>query len=348
MTNVSTHQFVSMDPDYLQFNQSTVSTNNALELFPSLDGVNRVLKDSHLPVIEPRRTSEYSVRALPDAACRDNACADTRPVSFGNDVSPAALMSMLAGLFTQFFNQLHIPLRADRLSPDSINSSVSAPQPRVTPVPDTKTVDRQGEPISELLTQRNGVKPNNIWNGFRQGRERNCVTVSAIKAAMAKFGQRPADIYKSVERVSGGHKVVMRDGFELTLTRAELTKAIRGSNLIGMTDPDMLKDAHFLYACSAKRAQMENNDGWASRSFNAAIRSLNDGEDEDRRNPGEGLKRLGLKDYMKRVSVRDFADKSLIGIVNRRDHSVAVVDGAEEIYGRKGRRPTDGTAIALV
>ncbi|AMW84679.1 hypothetical protein AK972_3879 [Pseudomonas yamanorum] len=113
-----------------------------------------------------------------------------------------------------------------------------------------------------------------------------------------------------------------------------------------MRDPGMLKDAHFLFAVSAKRAQMENNDGRAARSFDAAVHSLNDGEDE--RVAGEGFLRLGLRSHMKKVSVSAFQDKSLIGMVNRSAHSVAVVDGCEEFYGRKGGPPRFGDAIALV
>jgi hypothetical protein len=256
------------------------------------------------------------------------------------------MLGMLVDLFTRFFNQLQSLLRTDVRPPDSTNRNLPVPPPPAPPAPDTNVVDKHREPMHELSTKRNGAKPDNIWNGFRQGQNGNCVTISAIKAAMMKFGQSPTDIYKSVEKVMDGYKVIMRDGFELKLTKSELDRAIRGSNFVGMTDPEMLKDAHFLFACSAKRAQIENNDGWANRSFDAAIRSLNDGEDE--RGPGEGFKRLGLKDHMKRVSVSAFADSSLIGMVNRRGHSVAVVDGKEEIYGRKGSRPTDGQAIALV
>jgi len=43
-----------------------------------------------------------------------------------------------------------------------------------------------------------------------------------------------------------------------------------------------------MYAASAKRAQMENNDGTAGRSFMAAMKSLNNGEYSR-----EGLDRLG-------------------------------------------------------
>lgn len=312
---------------------------------------------SHNPAarlsIEPFRVTDPGTRGASASVNRANVNEatpapriDVTPQGFSNNADPTALMGMLVDLFAQFFNQLQRLLRKDVPPPDSTHNDVPLPQPRVLPAPDTTPTDKRREPIHELSTKRKGEKPDNIWNGFRQGKDGNCVTVSAIKAAMAKFGQSPKDIYTSVEPVAEGFKVVMRDGFELKLTKSELNSAIRGSNFVQLNDPGMLKDAHFLFACSAKRAQMENNDGWANRSFNAAIATLNNGEDEH--GPGEGFKRLGLKAHMKRVSVREFADQSLIGMVNRRRHSVAVVNGSEEIYGRKGGRPTEGQAIALI
>ncbi|WP_411382435.1 hypothetical protein [Pseudomonas sp. MPB26] len=255
-------------------------------------------------------------------------------------------MGMLSGLFKHFFNRLQTLLGADVRPPESKRDGLPVPAPRVQPAPDTAVIDKQSEPIPELSNKRNGAKPDHIWNGFRQGKDGNCVTISAIKAAMAKFGQSPTDIYTSVKKVSEGYEVVMRDGFKLTLTMSELDRAIRSSNFVALNDNEMLKDAHFLFACSVKRAQIENNDGWASRSFEAAIRTLNDGEDES--GSGEGFKRLGLKSYMENVSVGDFADRSLIGMVNPRGHSVAVVDGSEEIYGKRGGRPKHGQAVALL
>lgn len=303
--------------------------------------------------VDPYRAPDYSFLA-PSEPGRQNSFrtappaprTEIKPGSFGNNLAPIALMGMLTELFKQFFSQLQSLLQGDVRPPEPKSNDLPVPQPRVQPAPDTPPVDKPKEPIPELSTKRNGAKPNNIWNGFRQGNKGNCVTVSAIKAAMAKFGQSPTDIYKSVEKVAEGCKVVMRDGFALTLKKSELDSAIRGADFVPMNDWEMLKDAHFLFACSAKRAQMENNDGVANRSFDAAITSLNDKEDES--GPGEGLKRLGLKDHMKHVSTRDFADKSLIGMVNRRGHSVAVVDGSEEYYGNKGERPIGGQAIALV
>jgi hypothetical protein len=306
------------------------------------------------PTIEPNRATDLSVRASLDSARRENTRAVT-PVprsevkadGFSNNAGTSALLNKFEELFKQFFSQLLGLLRGDVHPVEPKNNDVPVPPRPVQPTIDTKPTDKQSEPIPELSTKRNGSKPSNVFSGFRQGKNGNCVTISAMKAAMQKFGQSPKDIYKSVEKTADGFKVVMRDDVTVKLSKAELESAIRGSNFVGLNDPGMLKDAHFLFACSAKRAQNENNDGRASRSFEAAIRSLNDGEDE--RGPGEGFKRLGLKDHMKRVSVRDFvADKSLIGMVNRRGHSVAVVEGSEELYGRKSGRPTGGDAIALI
>ena len=306
------------------------------------------------PTIEPYRAPDLSVRASLDSARRENIRTAT-PVppsevksdSFSDNAGTSALFNLLRELFKQFFTQLQSLLRGHVRPVEPKNNDVPVPLRPVQPTPDTKPTDKQGGPIPELSNKPKGSKPTNVFSGFRQGMNGNCVTISAIKAAMEKFGQSPKDIYKSVEKTADGFKVVMRDDVTVKLSKAELESAIRGSNFVGLNDPGMLKDAHFLFACSAKRAQNENNDGWAGRSFEAAIRSLNDGEDEW--GPGEGFKRLGLKDHMKRVSVRDFAaDNSLIGMVNRRGHSVAVVDGREEFYGRKSGRPTGGDAIALI
>lgn len=258
------------------------------------------------------------------------------------DSSP--LLTKLLDMFTQFFTQLQSLLSDTRskVTPDV----APTPQPRVMPKPELPLPQSRVSHLPDLSTKRNGAKPDDIWGGFRQGPDGNCVTISAIKAAMAKFGQSPTDIFKSVETVGDGYQVVMRDGYKLNLKKSELTHAIRGSKFVLMRDPGMLKDAHFLFAVSAKRAQLENNDGRASRSFDAAVRSLNDGEDE--RGAGEGFLRLGLKSHMKKVPVSAFSDKSLIGMVNRSAHSVAIIDGCEELYGRKSGRPRFGDAIALV
>jgi hypothetical protein len=261
----------------------------------------------------------------------------------------SAAAAHLVALFTSFFTQLINLLSGQK---EQTNPAVT-PQPQVSPpvappipAPVPAPQPRQNVPanLPNLSDKRNGAKPENIWSGFRQGPDGNCVTVSAIKAAMYKFGQSPTDIYKDVIRTNDGYQVTMRDDFRLTLTDQELRVGTAGSQF-GGPDKGMLKDAQFLFAVSAKRAQMENNDGTAGRNFNAAVKSLNNGEDES--GAGEGFLRLGLRKHMKRVSVRDLADGQL-GMCNRARHSVAVINGREELWGRQGSAPTRGVAIALV
>lgn len=180
-----------------------------------------------------------------------------------------------------------------------------------------------------------------VFNGFRQSYgSLNCVTVSAIKAAMIKFGQTPAKVYQQVTTDNEGFNITMRDGFTLRLSPGELQQATRASGFIG-EDKKMIGDANFMYAVSAKRAQLENNDGHANRSYANALRSLDDTE-----HSGEGLKRLGLMAYMSKSSAQALANGTL-GTLERNGHSVAVINGREEIYGTVGNVPRHGYAIAL-
>lgn len=248
----------------------------------------------------------------------------------------------LVSMFRAFFNQMSVLLSGrnkEKLVFDETTPDLALPKVEPTPAVTPPT-----PPLDCLSDKRNGAKADDIWSGFRQGPDGNCVTVSAIKAAMHKFGQSPTDIYKKVSKTERGYAITMRDDFQLTLTEQELKQAATGARFFGR-DRGMLKDAQFLFAVSAKRAQMENNDGRAARSFSAAIRSLNDGEDE--RGAGEGFLRLGLKKYMRRVAVSVLA-KGQVGMVNRTGHSVAVIGGKEELWGRKGKTPTHGHAVALV
>ncbi len=217
------------------------------------------------------------------------------------------------------------------------------PKPQVQAESVPATTDPQANPLPALSSKRDGAKADDIFGGFRQGPGGNCVTVSAIKVAMAKFGQSPTDIFKEVRKERDGYQVTMRDGYSLFLSQQELSQGARASRFVGR-DKEMLKDAHFLFAVSAKRAQLENNDGTAKRSFTHALRSLNNGEDEY--GPGEGLLRLGLSRHIESVPVSQLADGEL-GMVNRRGHSAAVINGVEEFYGKRGRSPRRGEALAL-
>lgn len=185
-----------------------------------------------------------------------------------------------------------------------------------------------GKDTLQLSSVPVGVKPANIWGGFYQGVEGNCVTVSAMKAAMIKLGQNPAGIYKHISATEDGYGVVMRDGFTLRITHEELKKAEQHSNLNG-TDKVLLKDANFLYAVSAKRAQLENHEFRAAQSFEVAMDTLNDGEV-----PGEAFRRLGLYAFIRPSTAQELADGAL-GTLANYQHSVVAVNGVIDLYGSK-------------
>ncbi|WDU63921.1 hypothetical protein LRS56_05185 [Pseudomonas poae] len=190
---------------------------------------------------------------------------------------------------------------------------------------DDRSIEQGSVSVSSVPV---GVKPGDIWSGFYQGAEGNCVTVSAIKAAMMKFGQNPTGIYKNISATSDGYAVTMRDGYSLSLTFDELKKAEQGSNLKG-PDEALLKDANFLYAVSAKRAMLENHESRAGESFEVAMQTLNDGE-----HPGEAFRRLGLYAYTRPSTAKELAEGALGTLASYR-HSVAVVSGSLDLYGSK-------------
>lgn len=167
-----------------------------------------------------------------------------------------------------------------------------------------------------------------IWEGFYQGEQSNCVTVSAIKAAIVRFGQDPKGIYKHIQVNEHGFEVLMRDSFRVQVTHDEVHQAAAASGFRG-THPHLLDYANFLYAVSAKRAQWENNDFRGRQSYAAALETLNDGE-----HPGEALRRLGLYGYMRDTTVDELASGA-IGTLADSGHSVAVVGGELDYYGQK-------------
>ncbi len=218
------------------------------------------------------------------------------PVS-GEDVGYRSdPLSSLVSLFANFLRQL-ISLVSDNKAatvPDLL--PLPEVQPRVVPDPPAPA---PAITIPGLSEKRNGAKPDNIWSGFRQGPDGNCVTVSA-----------------------------MRDSFRVHLTHEELRQATAASNFHG-NNPQLLSYANFLFAVSAKRAQWENNDFRARQSYEVALQTLNDGEF-----PGEALRRLGLFGYIRESSVDELL-KGAVGTLADSHHSVAVIDGALDFYGQK-------------
>jgi hypothetical protein len=193
---------------------------------------------------------------------------------------------------------------------------------------DERAVDKPNDFLKGTPTNTD-VKPADIFKDFYQLQEGNCVTISAIKAAMMRFGHNPHGIYASVHATDAGYRIVMRDGFKLEITYEELKQARTGANFGADRPNDVVVNAQFLYAVSAKRAYLENNDGTADQSFATAMRSLNDGE-----YPGQALRRLGLKNFVAPATVQDFLDGASGTVADAR-HSMAVVDGFLDNYGDK-------------
>ncbi|MDQ0651341.1 hypothetical protein [Pseudomonas cedrina] len=216
--------------------------------------------------------------------------------------------------------------------PPQINAQRYAPSASHAPI----TYQRSNPPSSARP-----YTPNELISGFSQKwGTMNCVTVAGIKAAMQRFGG-PNQIYSSVEQTRDGFNITMRDnpGKTYRVTYAELQYAAAHSGFKG-TNQKMLNEANFLYAVSAKRAQEENNDGYASRSFAAAVGSLNTWEHTE-----EGLNRLGLRNYVQHTRAQDLINGAP-GVMAQNDHVFTVLNGRTENYGSMGYRP-DPWASAL-
>lgn len=200
-----------------------------------------------------------------------------------------------------------------------------------------------------------GNEPGNIWSGFKQGPNKsNCVTVASIKAAMMRFGQKPTDVFKQVIAAGDGWNIQMRDRDDrwYHLSKHELEQATYRSEFSG-DSPSMVADANFLYAVSAKRAQLENNDGYAGQGFERALYSINDGEPFGFNS--NGFRRLGLGAHIRKVSAANLADGRL-GLVTRGvrvngqdvPHALAVIKGREDMWGKQaGSPPANANALAL-
>ncbi|MGY2274946.1 MULTISPECIES: hypothetical protein [Pseudomonas] len=186
--------------------------------------------------------------------------------------------------------------------------------------------------------------PNELISGFSQKwGTMNCVTVAGIKAAMQRFGG-PNQVYSSVEQTKDGFNIRMRDNPNKTyhVTYAELQYAAAHSGFRG-TNQKMLNEANFMYAVSAKRAQLENNDGTASRSFAAAVSSLDTWEHTQ-----EGLDRLGLRNYVRPAFAQDLI-RGVPGVMAQNGHVFTVLNGRTENYGSLGYQPNPwAPALKLV
>ena len=168
----------------------------------------------------------------------------------------------------------------------------------------------------------------NIFTGFRQGGQGNCVTVAAIKAAMTRFGT--GGVFKSVRFDDAGNaQIWMRDGVRLSLSAQERALAARYSGFSGR-DPRLLSYAQFYYAAAAKRAQLGGNDGLRGMSYARALGSLNDGEYTD-----EGLRWLGLVNNIRPISTHWGNVARYTAVVgSNTGHAMFVSRGWVERYGQ--------------
>ena len=265
--------------------------------------------------------------------------------------APSALLELLKSLFPDLFPDTPSPSPSPAPSPggggggggggraNPNNFGPSEPMSNLPLTEGSKHFNYKPDSSSP------GKKPDNIWSGFSQGPDGNCVTVSAIKAAMMKFGQKPTDVFSEVKEMGNGYYVKMRDGFELNLSKDELKQAAAYAQFKG-DDPAMMTDANFMFAASAKRAQQEgngldDNPNAARQSFAHAMQSLNNGE-----MPHEALDRLGLKDLYRQSSSSELSYGAL-GVVAYNRHSMAVIGGRVELWGRRGGSPQEGIAYVF-
>ncbi|WP_145994212.1 hypothetical protein [Pseudomonas sp. QC2] len=195
--------------------------------------------------------------------------------------------------------------------------------------PSSNAFQRGTQPITARA-----YTPNELVSGFSQKwGTMNCVTVAGIKAAMQRFGG-PNQVYSSVEQTRDGFNIRMRDNPNLTyhVNYAELKYAAERSGFKG-TNQKMLNEANFMYAVSAKRAQVENNNGYARQSFAAALNSLDSWE-----HTHEGLYRLGLSNYVQQTNAQDLINGAP-GVMAQDNHVVTVLNGRKDNYGTPGYRP---------
>ncbi|OAJ45715.1 hypothetical protein [Pseudomonas marginalis] len=164
-----------------------------------------------------------------------------------------------------------------------------------------------------LSKKKQGERPTNVWTGVMFSGKKNEPALSAIKAAMMRFGQSPLSVYSSVVRTESGYNVVMKDGFELSLTLKEIARAkVYAGFQHGRTAEDggMFKDVIFMYAASAKRVQLESAGG-APKSFIDGLNMLCSYQD-----PATSLKQLGLEGVMRRTTWSALHHSGGIGIIN--------------------------------
>lgn len=256
------------------------------------------------------------------------------------------------GLATIFAMMSHIlELLKKVLEHDGLTPNTDRPTEQTTEklLKNKDTDTPKLSPLSDVVPLRSGNKPQDPWGGlyapervFNQAYN-NSTHVSVIKAAMMKFGQSPADIFKKITPVANGYVIAMKDSFELTISHEELKQAAEASNFVG-NDPQMIKDANFIFGAFVKRKQLESSDHIMKRSFDAALATSVRGEHLKR-----ALLGLGLVAHVRVVDAAAMEGKGVVGVLHSHyQHSVTVIDGAMDEHGVRGDVPYRGFGYVLV
>lgn len=158
------------------------------------------------------------------------------------------------------------------------------------------------------------INQGDLFAGFSQTDNGNCVSTAIIKAAVDRYGNQ---IFESVQKgENGGYTVTLQDGKTVRLTREEMEATTAGTHY-NAQNPEQGAYATLAYAVMAKQAQNEGHDG--SRTFGEALVSLANGE-----NPAKTPDFLGLGDKVKRVDIQDVPGMS--GVVAWGDGHCVYVD----------------------
>lgn len=184
--------------------------------------------------------SSVNTAAFGHARASD-AVTSPRVLPFANASAPTGTSEQLSRLVGELERLLTV--LSARLKPEVDSTPLPAP------VPDKRNGKR--DEFLKGTPANTGIKPGDIFKDFYQLAEGNCVTISAIKAAMMRFGHNPYGIYKTIEATDSGYRIVMRDGFKLHITDDELKQAKAGAHFGTDRPNDVLVNAQFLYALNS-------------------------------------------------------------------------------------------------
>ncbi|QTV15508.1 hypothetical protein [Pseudomonas sp. PS01298] len=189
---------------------------------------------------------------------------------------------------------------------------------------------------------RGGIwnKAKDIFGGFFQSQNGNCATISGIKALSARYGSKPTDLFSKVEDLGDRYRVTKRDGKVVEFTHEEYMQVRKDAGIDG-SDPIARDNAAFAYAVAAKQAEYDNHEG-SKGNFTKALASLKNGEYTK-----DLFDRLGFKGLYRKGTVEELRNGS-VGIIEKdvggagTGHSMAVIAGVEERWGKRGNLVTHG------